>query len=193
MMLALHAADPRSGRGRWMTTSPDAGTIALTDGTVIPYRPILPADREALQRFHGRHSELAIYLRFFNAQRMLSEAQARHFTELDGDHRFALVALDPSEPSEVIAVVRYDREPGTDRAEYAAIVAGDWQGKGLGLGLTRRLIEAARRRGVRSFCAYVLPENLRMLNLLRDLGLPEEIHFEDGVERIDVLLDPISL
>lgn len=176
-----------------MTAPSDAGAIVLEDGTWIPYRPIMPADRPALQRFHGRHSELAIYLRFFNVQRTLGDAQARHFTELDGVDRFALVALDPADHDEIIGVVRYDREPGTDRAEYAAIVAGAWQGKGIGLAMTRLLIDSARRRGIRAFCAYVLPENLRMLNLLRDLGLPETIQFEDGVERIDVLLgDPAN-
>ena len=30
----------------------------------------------------------------------------------------------------------------------------------------------------RTFYALVLPENLRMLNLLRDLGLPQRIRFE---------------
>src|SRR3954462_11639889 len=95
--------------------TPDAGTIALPDGTTIPYRPIRPSDREALQRFHGRHSEGSIYLRFFSAQRTLSDAQARYFTELDGVNRFAYVALDPGDPGEIIAVARFDREPGTDR------------------------------------------------------------------------------
>lgn len=170
------------------TAEPDAGMVPLNDGRVIPYRPIRPADREALQRFHDRHSDLAIYMRFFSARHALSEAQARHFTELDGINRFALVALDPADPREIIGVVRFDREPGTDRAEYAAIVGGEWQGMGLGLQLTRRLIDTARRKGIASFSAYVLPENLRMLNLLRDLGLPEEIHFEDGIERVDVRL-----
>lgn len=170
------------------TTDPDAGVVALNEGTLIPYRPIQPSDREALQRFHARHSDRSIYLRFFAAQRVLSEAQARHFTELDGVNRFALVALNPVDPNEIVGVVRFDREPGTDRAEYAAIVADAWQGKGLGLQLTRRLVQSALRRGIASFCAYVLPENLRMLNLLRDLGLPEEVQFEDGVERIAVQL-----
>jgi RimJ/RimL family protein N-acetyltransferase len=88
----------------------------------------------------------------------------------------------------LIAVARFDREPGTDRAEYAAVVTDTWQGHGLGLALTRRLIEAARRRGIRTFSALVLPENLRMLNLLRDLGLPERIYHEDGVECVEVAL-----
>ena len=85
-------------------------------------------------------------------------------------------------------MVRFDREPGTESAEYAAIVVDAWQGHGLGLQLTRQLIEAARARGIRSLYALVLPENLRMLNLLRDLGLPERIQWEAGVERIDVEL-----
>ena len=166
----------------------DSGTVALLDGTIVPYRPIRPGDREALQRFHGRLSGASIYFRFFGARPYLSDAMSRHFTELDGRDRFALVALDPVAPDEIIAVVRFDREPGTASAEYAAIVVDAWQGRGLGFQLTKRLIAAAIDRGIRSFYALVLPENLRMLNLLRDLRLPERIRFEEGVERIDVEL-----
>ena len=32
------------------------GTITLSDGTVVPYRPIQPADESALQRFHDQLS-----------------------------------------------------------------------------------------------------------------------------------------
>lgn len=160
--------------------------VALRDGRAIPYRPIRASDREALQRFHGRHSDLSIYLRFFAVQRSLGTTQARDFTELDGVDRFALGALDPEAPGEIVGVVRFDHELGTDRAEYAAIIADDWQGQGLGLELTRRLIEAARVRGVASFRAFVLPQNARMLGLLRALGLPMTTTYDDGVERIDV-------
>ena len=169
---------------------PDIGTIILPDGTAIVYRPIRPVDREALRRFHGRHSDESIYLRFFATQRTLGEAQAEYFTELDEVDRFALVALDPFDPNEIIGVARFDRESGTERAEYAAIVAGPWQGRGLGLRLTWLLIDAAKRRGVTVFRAFVLPQNRRMLNLLRGLGLPETVHEEDGVDCISVdLLD----
>jgi ribosomal protein S18 acetylase RimI-like enzyme len=116
----------------------------------------------------------------------LSEVQAHHFTHLDGINRFALVALHPADPEEIIAVVRFDREPRTDHAEYAAVVDDCWQGRGIGLALTRHLIEAARRRGVRTFTALVLPDNVRKLALLRDLGLPERIHFGTDVERIEI-------
>jgi L-amino acid N-acyltransferase YncA len=64
------------------------------------------------------------------------------------------------------------------------------QGKGLGIALTRSLIEAARERGVRDFEALVLPENRGMLRLLRSLDLPESAHLEDGVRRVSVDLFP---
>ncbi len=166
----------------------DRGTIALRDGTTLAYRPIRASDREALQRFHRRHSEEAIYLRFFFMQRTLGDDQARHFTELDGVNRFALVALEPTAPEEIIGVARFDREPGTDRAEYAAIVATAWQERGLDLHLTQRLIEAAKRRGVAVLFTFILPQDLRMLSLLHELGLPTTMHMDEGVERIDIAL-----
>jgi RimJ/RimL family protein N-acetyltransferase len=98
--------------------------------------------------------------------------------------------LDPENEEEIVAVVRYDREKGTDRAEYAALVEDRLQGRGLGIALTRGLIEAARERGIRDFEALVLPENRGMLRLLRSLDLPESTHREDGVRRVSVDLFP---
>jgi hypothetical protein len=33
-----------------------------------------------------------------------------------------------------------------------------------------------------------LPENTRMLNLLRDLGLPERLRYENGIEYVELEL-----
>jgi RimJ/RimL family protein N-acetyltransferase len=166
----------------------DDKAVTLSDGTVICYRPIQPADELALQRFHDQLSEESVRLRFMRVLPHLSEQQAHYFTHLDGRDRVAFVAVDPSVPTEIIAVTRYDREPGTDRAEYAAVVADRWQGHGLGLALTRRLVQAAREHGIRSLYALVVPENIRMLNLLRDLGLPELVCYEDQIERVEISL-----
>jgi RimJ/RimL family protein N-acetyltransferase len=171
-----------------VATTADFGRVTLLDGSAVRYRPIRPSDRVALQRFHDRLSDRSVYQRFFGPKPHLGDDQARYFTELDGIDRVALVALDPAEPGELIGVVRFDREPGTARAEYAAVVADRWQGRGLGLGLTRCLVEAARGRGIRSLYALVLPDNRRMLNLLRDLGLPERVRHEAGVELVEVRL-----
>jgi len=164
--------------------------LALTDGTYVLVREIQPGDAPALQRLVSRLSEQTIHLRYFGPMKQLSDKQARYFAEVNGQDRYALVALDPENEEEVVAVVRYDREKGTDRAEYAALVEDRLQGRGLGIALTRSLIEAARERGIRDFEALVLPENRAMLHLLRSLGLPERVRQEDGIRRISVDLFP---
>jgi hypothetical protein len=52
--------------------------------------------------------------------------------------------------------------------------------------LTRRLIEAALKRDIRVFTGVLLPENARMLNLLRDLNLPERLRYEDGIKHVEI-------
>ena len=127
----------------------DSGSVELPDGTSVAYRAIVPDNASALQRFHHRLSDRSIYLRFFGVKPVLSDKKAGLFTNVDGTNRFALVVLDPEREGEIIAVVSFDREGDTDRAEYAAAVVDWWQGWGLGLALTQRLIQLALMRGIR--------------------------------------------
>ena len=162
--------------------------ITLPDGAVIPVRPIQPEDAPALQRLHSRLSERSISLRFFGSMKELSDQKAKYFAHVDGVNRFALVALDPDERNEIIAVVRFDREVGADKAEYAALVEDRWQGHGLGIRLSRQLIHEARDRGIHHLYGLVMPENQRMLKLLRSLDLPERERREGGIKYVEVEL-----
>jgi GNAT superfamily N-acetyltransferase len=158
----------------------------LPSGIEISFRVVRPEDATALQRLHARCSERTIYLRFFGSMRKLSDEQARYFASTDGVDHLGLVALDPEDPEEIIAVVRYARKPGDERAEYAALVEDGWQGQGIGAALTRWLIDEARGNGVGSFYAPVKGENKRMLNVLRHLDLPERERVEDGEKMVEI-------
>ena len=162
--------------------------LTLPEGTVILVRTIRPNDAPALQRLHGRLSERSIRLRFFGSMKELSDQKAKYFAHLDGTNRFALVALDPDEANEIIAVVRFDREADSAKAEYAALVEDSWQGHGLGLEMTRQLIQEARDRGIEYLYGLVMPENQRMLKLLRSLDLPERERREGGTKYVEVEL-----
>jgi hypothetical protein len=102
------------------------------------------------------------------------DEKARYFASVDGVDHFGLVALDPNDQDEIIAIVRYDREPLEEQAEYAAIVEDEWQDYRIGIELTRRLIGVAWDQGVRYFYAMVMGKNTRMLELLRRLDLPNK-------------------
>ena len=164
--------------------------MVLTDGTQVQVREIQPGDAPALQRLVGRLSEQSIHLRFFGPMDKLSDKKAKYFADVDGEDQYALVALDPEDDEEIVAVVRYNREEGTNRAEYAALVEDRLQGLGLGLGLTHALIQAARERGVEDFEALVLPENRGMIRLLSELDLPERVRREEGTKHYSINLFP---
>jgi len=166
----------------------DQTLTTLPSEVEILFRVIRPDDAPALQRLHSRCSERTIYLRFLGTMEKLSDEKARYFASTDGVDRFGLVALDPEDPNEIIAVVRYARKPGDERAEYAALVEDRWQGHGVGASVTHRLLDAARGNGVRSFYALVKGENKRMLNVLRHLDLPERERVEEGEKMVEVRL-----
>jgi hypothetical protein len=60
----------------------------------------------------------------------------------------------------------------------------------LGIGLTRHLIEAACERGIKRLHALVMRENRSMLSLLRSLELPERQRWENGLEHVEIDLQP---
>ncbi len=163
-------------------------TLTLRDGTVFQVRSIQPDDAPALQRLHSRCSAESIHLRFFGPMKELTDKKANYFADIDGEDHFALIALEPDEPNEITAVVRFARAPGSNRAEYAALVEDRWQGRGLGSVLTQRLIDAARDRGVEHFYALVKDGNERMLRLLRSLDLPERERQEGSDKYVEVEL-----
>lgn len=164
------------------------GQIMLTlgDGACVPVRRIQAEDAAALRRLVGRSSDRSVELRFFGPLKELSEEMAERFADVDGEDRYALVALDPEDPDEIVGVVRYERERGTDGAEYAALIEDRFQHRGLGIGLTRNLIEAARENGIRHLYALVMRENAEMLGLLRSLDLPERLRWQDGAECVEI-------
>jgi RimJ/RimL family protein N-acetyltransferase len=165
--------------------------LALRDGICVPVRGIRAEDAGALQRLVGRSSDRSVELRFFGHLKELSDEMAGRFADVDGRYQFALVALDPEDTGEIVGVVRYARE-GDDGAEYAALIEDRFQGRGLGIGLTRDLIEAARENGIGHLYALVMRENKVMLNLLRSLDLPERKRWQDGAERVEIDLRSTS-
>jgi N-acetylglutamate synthase-like GNAT family acetyltransferase len=162
--------------------------LALRDGACVPVRRIRAEDAAALQRLVGRSSDRSVELRFFGPLKELSNEMAERFADVDGEDRYALVALDPAAPDEIVGVVRYAREGDTDGAEYAALIEDRFQHRGLGIGLTRRLVEAARQNGIKHLFALVMRENAGMLGLLRSLDLPERIRWQDGAEHVEIEL-----
>jgi RimJ/RimL family protein N-acetyltransferase len=145
----------------------------LRDGTRLRIRPIRPDDEPRLGALYDRLSRHTAYQRFFTVMKRLPPDWAHFLANVDYRRRLALVA--EHEPGELIAVARYEPTDREDTAEIAFVVQDGWQDRGLGTVLLGDLLQAAEARGVHRFCAYVLADNTRMLDLL--------LRFTDVLER----------
>jgi RimJ/RimL family protein N-acetyltransferase len=142
----------------------------LADGTAVVIRPIAPADKRLLQGALRVASPETVRRRFLSPKLRLSEAELRYLTEVDGSDHVALIAVLADQPNRFAGVARFVRlreDPAT--AEVAITVADNQHRKGLGTILTRMLADEARARGVQTFTATILGDNVAAQRLMRKL------------------------
>lgn len=159
----------------------------LRDGTQIAVRPIRGSDREALSDAFERLSPESRYRRFFRPLSRLSSSDLSYLTEVDHEDHEALAAF--TTVGELVGVARYIRsEEDPAYAEVAVTVADDWQSRGVGTLLLRRLIGRARESGITHFLALVLGDNRDAVELFQNLSTddlerrPRDGHVELVIE-----------
>jgi RimJ/RimL family protein N-acetyltransferase len=157
-------------------------TATLRDGRSVRIRPIRPEDAPRLIEFYDHLSQHTAYQRFFTVMKRLPPDWARILAAVDYRRRLALIAEHeaPAGP-EIVGVGRYEPTDREDTAEVAFVVQDAWQGQGLGTLLLHDLLAAAQARGIRRFCAWVLGDNARMLDLLARYTTIERRTIESGV------------
>ena len=164
-------------------------TLTLGDGRKLLVRPVRPEDEPAFQRTFAQLTPEEVRLRFFAPIKTLTHMAAVRFTQLDYDREMALVLAEPGRAgiSEIYGIASLALDPNIERGEYAILVRGDLTGAGLGIFLMRRIIEYARRRGLREIWGDVLFDNRTMLKMCRVLGFTEEPVEEDpGLVRVSL-------
>lgn len=162
--------------------------LTLRDGAAVQIEPIRPEHKQALARGFERLSERSRYTRFLAPMERLSPSMLTYLTDVDHHDHEALIALDPGS-KDLVGVGRYVRTDETS-AEAAVTVADDWQGRGLGTGLTSLIAERALEEGIDRFSAVLLAENEEMLALLESLGEVKVTGREAGTLTVEVPLQP---
>jgi acyl-CoA synthetase (NDP forming)/RimJ/RimL family protein N-acetyltransferase len=165
--------------------------VVASDGKIVHIRPILPADADALLRFHQSLSERTRYLRFFGPYPRIPAKDLERFTTVDHHARVAFICL---LGDEIVAVGRYEGLPGgsgagPESAEVAFVARDEHQGRGLGSILLEHLAAAARENGLRRFEAEVLVENHAMVRVFRQAGYQVSREFAEGVLHLEFAID----
>jgi acetyltransferase len=84
---------------------------------------------------------------------------------------------------EILAVGRLRKIDPTD-AELAVLITDEYQGQGLGTELSRRIVEIARAEKMERVIAEIMPENIHMQRVCRELGFRMDQHADGGVRAV---------
>ncbi len=149
-------------------------------GQEVEIRPARLTDEAALKQLFYRLSDESLYKRFLAYKRFHPHKELQDLVDLDYDGAYALVVC-PAGSEEIVGIARYDVNPATRLADIAFTVRDDWQARGVGTLLMRRMTEIGRDRGLAGFTADVLQTNKPMLAIFQRSGLRFETKLEGGV------------
>ena len=139
-------------------------TLLLPDGAELLIRSALADDLDGVRGLHEHASAASLTRRYLGGVTVPSDAKLRRLLEQTGG--LTLLALDAEE--EVVAMASLLAEG--DLAEVALLVADDWQRRGIGTALLRRLLAHAERSGCAAVVAHTGADNVAMLRTLRRFG-----------------------
>ncbi len=164
--------------------------VTVGDRTVR-VRPVRVADEEALQDLFYRLSDESTYQRFLHFKQSHPHEEMLTLVNPDYENNMALVAWDETagHTHEIIAMSRYDVDLATRMADIAFVVRDEWQGRGLGTILMRRMAEIAQARGLAGFTATVLSTNRKMLGVFQRSGLRVRSKLDSGVYDVEMFFE----
>ncbi len=175
------------------------GPWVSKDGMPVVIRPIRPEDEPLLVKFHETLSERSVSLRYFHAMKLSTRVAHDRLTRIcfiDYDREMALVAerKDPwTGTAEILGVGRLSQLRGVEgEAEFAVLVNDQYQGRGLGTELLRRLLDIARAEKIAIVAADILPDNREMQRVCEKLGFTLAREVTEPVVRATIDLDAPS-
>jgi RimJ/RimL family protein N-acetyltransferase len=143
--------------------SAEQATLLLPDGSELLVRAAVADDLESALRLHARASAATLQRRYPGGGQVPTEARLRHL--LEPARGLTLLAL---HDDQVVAMANLIIEG--DLGEVALLVDDDWQRRGVGTALLRRLIGYAQTAGTAALVAHTAADNVAMLRTLRRLG-----------------------
>jgi GNAT superfamily N-acetyltransferase len=162
-------------------TTLDDGLCMQTSSSNVVIRPIARTDRQRLAEAFSELSEDTRRRRFGGLASQLGARELDRLTDVDHHEHEALAAVAPGD-GRIVGVARYialPDDPGA--AEVAIAVDDEWQGRGLGRRLMRRLAERASDEGITRLLAYVGADNRPVLGWIARAGGVVTAHDGDAI------------
>lgn len=163
------------------------------DGDLITIRPAKPVDERRIQEHFYTQDKDDIYSRFFQARTRFVRDDMKSMFQIDYVKNLTLLAVVGEFGfGTVVAVGEYLIDPARNIAEIAFSVSKEWQGKGLGKIIMKKLSEAARENGISGLMAYTLPRNQGMIKLFKSLPYKNKTAYDGEVVELTCMFDELK-
>jgi RimJ/RimL family protein N-acetyltransferase len=159
--------------------------ITLPSRKRLRIRALRRSEEGPIRDLYANLSPRSRRFRFFSSMPALPDSLVRSMATVDYYRTLALVAEDDDgqQRGEIVALASFGAIDDRD-VEVALVVRDDWQGQHVGTELATRVMEAAESRGFRRFIAHILPENIAIRRLLKNVGAIVSTKVSGGVSEI---------
>ncbi|MGC4896533.1 GNAT family N-acetyltransferase [Micromonospora sp. DT31] len=161
-------------------------TLVLPDAAEVSVRPATADDVPGVRELHAGCSARTRQRRYLSGAADPSPTRLRRLLEPARGTTLLATAGPDGAAESVVAMANLLGEG--DEAEVALLVRDDWQRRGLGTALLRRLLGYADRAGYAAALLHVQSENTPMLRTLRRLDRPTVVDRDGGVLTVTVPL-----
>ena len=150
--------------------------FTLKNGKQVILRPIKPEDEKLEKEFFDKLSEATQKFRFFKSIKNISHEELVRYTQIDYDREMALIAvLTENGKEEMLGVVRLIADKDKENAQFAIVVADEWQHQGLGSEFISYINYIAKKMGLKTVYGKILHENEVMINIVKKLNVKFEL------------------
>jgi acyl-CoA hydrolase/GNAT superfamily N-acetyltransferase len=151
------------------------------DGQMILFRPAKTVDERRIQEHFYQLDRADVISRFFHDKIHFIRDDVEGMFQIDYIRNMTIIGVvGESGFARVVAVGSYYLDPTLNMAEVAFSVRKEYQGKGMGRILIRKLAEAARENGISGLLAITAPDNTKMIKLFN--SLPYKVRSKLGDE-----------
>ncbi len=156
-------------------------TIDLA-GDEVTVRPAKPVDARRIQEHFYNLDKDDVVARFFHDKTSFFKEEVEGVSQIDYVKDLTLVAtVGEFGFGRVVGIGEYLVDPATNIAEIAFSISKDFQQKGLGKILLKKLAEAARSNDITGLAAYTSPQNEGMIRLFNQLPYKVNTYFDGDV------------
>jgi len=150
------------------------------DGEEVTVRAVKPVDERRIQEHFYNLDKDDVIARFFHEKTSFLKEEVEGVSQIDYIKDLTILAVVGEFGfGRVVGIGEYLVDPATNVAEIAFSVSKEYQKKGMGKILLKKLASAARENGISGLVAYTSPNNQGMLKLFNQL--PYEVNtFFDG-------------